>query len=75
MAPVQFSPRIQYGAATRSSRRRNIRTIDDPTSGRKFTKSIVVALGSDTVPRGTSKHALHGKGLVVHFVDFCMDRI
>ena len=62
-----FNPRMQYG---RTRRRAQFRGINQ-TGGRKFTKSIIVSMpGSDMVPRGASKQALHTKGLVVHFVDF-----
>ena len=66
---TSFNPRMQYGRTVR--RRTQFRGFQDHSMGRKFTKSIIVSMpGSDLVPRGASKQALHTKGLVVHFVDF-----
>ena len=60
---------MQYGRTRRRTQFRGIN--QDQSGGRQFTKSIIVSMpGSDMVPRGASKQALHTKGLVVHFVDF-----
>ena len=65
-----FSPRTYYGA--RRSLRCSRSQVDfNPTSGRKFTKSIVVIPDENNmVPRGVKKQELHSRGLVVNFVDF-----
>ena len=67
-----FSPRIYYGARRSLRRSRNYSQADfNPTSGRKFTKTIVVIPdGNNVTPRGIKKQELHSRGLVVNFVDF-----
>ena len=67
-----FSPIIHYGARRSLRRSRNYSQADfNPTSGRKFTKTIVVIPdGNNMTPRGIKKQELHSRGLVVNFVDF-----
>jgi len=50
--PPIFSPRIEYGR--RHSR--NMCSINfSPTSGRKFSRSVVIMLGNDVIPRGVQR--------------------
>ena len=50
--PPIFSPRIEYGRR----RSRNMRSINfSPTSGRKFSRSVVIMLGNDVIPRGVQR--------------------